>query len=178
MDDDMDDIPALKAAPAAREKTKAEKDREADEAFRKAAEDDGMFLLSLLLTLLTESQHKKPKKQQPHQGKEGAGVSAAGSAPKRKLIWARSPTNLLKRNSEKNPASSMTPNSNAGSTRKQAPRIRRRKPLLPHRQRPDRLEQQAFHLLLGRRLHRECRRLRNGQCRMLVRCHLLRRLGP
>jgi hypothetical protein len=41
MDDDEDDIPALKAVPAAREKTKAEKDREADEAFRKAAEEDG-----------------------------------------------------------------------------------------------------------------------------------------
>jgi len=42
MDDDDDDIPGLKAAPApaAREKTKAEKDKEADEAFRKAAEAD------------------------------------------------------------------------------------------------------------------------------------------
>lgn len=41
MDDDEDDIPALKEAPATREKTKAEKDREADEAFRRAAEADG-----------------------------------------------------------------------------------------------------------------------------------------
>ncbi|KAK0101171.1 vesicle coat component [Cadophora gregata] len=42
MDDDDDDIPGLKAAPAStpREKTKAEKDKEADEAFRKAAEAD------------------------------------------------------------------------------------------------------------------------------------------
>ncbi|KAG9228546.1 Sec23-binding domain of Sec16-domain-containing protein [Amylocarpus encephaloides] len=41
MDDD-DDTPGLKQAPASspREKTKAEKDREADEAFRKAAEAD------------------------------------------------------------------------------------------------------------------------------------------
>ncbi|KAB8291851.1 hypothetical protein EYC80_006633 [Monilinia laxa] len=40
-DDDDDDIPALKArTDAPREKTKAEKDREADEAFRKAAEAD------------------------------------------------------------------------------------------------------------------------------------------
>jgi hypothetical protein len=47
MDDDDDDIPALKAAAQsgpAREKTKEEKDREADEAFRKAAEADGMPL--------------------------------------------------------------------------------------------------------------------------------------
>jgi COPII coat assembly protein SEC16 len=43
MDDDDDDIPALKAAPVARDKTKAEKDREADEAFRRAAEADGMW---------------------------------------------------------------------------------------------------------------------------------------
>ncbi|KAJ5033359.1 uncharacterized protein L3040_008477 [Drepanopeziza brunnea f. sp. 'multigermtubi'] len=40
MDDDEDDIPGLQAVPASREKTKAEKDREADEAFRKAAEAD------------------------------------------------------------------------------------------------------------------------------------------
>ncbi|KAL2067697.1 hypothetical protein VTL71DRAFT_15793 [Oculimacula yallundae] len=40
MDDDEDDIPALKATPSSREKTKAEKDKEADEAFRKAAEAD------------------------------------------------------------------------------------------------------------------------------------------
>lgn len=41
MDDDDDDIPALKKQPVSSEKTKAEKDREADEAFRKAAEADG-----------------------------------------------------------------------------------------------------------------------------------------
>jgi hypothetical protein len=41
MDDDDDDIPTLKRPTDTREKTKAEKDREADEAFRKAAEADG-----------------------------------------------------------------------------------------------------------------------------------------
>ncbi|KUJ11534.1 uncharacterized protein LY89DRAFT_624895 [Mollisia scopiformis] len=40
MDDDDDDIPGLKQQPVGGEKTKAEKDREADEAFRKAAEAD------------------------------------------------------------------------------------------------------------------------------------------
>ncbi|TVY83686.1 COPII coat assembly protein sec16, partial [Lachnellula suecica] len=40
MADDDDDIPALKRAPESREKTKAEKDREADAAFRAAAEAD------------------------------------------------------------------------------------------------------------------------------------------
>jgi hypothetical protein len=48
MDDDDDDIPALRNKPAATEKTKAEKDREADEAFRKAAEADGKFPCILL----------------------------------------------------------------------------------------------------------------------------------
>jgi hypothetical protein len=43
MDDDDDEIPVLKPGSAPREKTKAEKDREADEAFRKAAEADGAF---------------------------------------------------------------------------------------------------------------------------------------
>lgn len=52
MDDDEDDVPALKAASAPREKTKAEKDREADEAFRKAAEADGMHFLLLLISML------------------------------------------------------------------------------------------------------------------------------
>jgi hypothetical protein len=49
MDDDDDDIPTLKATPA--EKTKEEKDREADEAFRKAAEADGMLLILFFLSL-------------------------------------------------------------------------------------------------------------------------------
>ena len=44
MDDDDDDIPALKAGQKTGEKTKAEKDREADEAFRKAAEAYGAIL--------------------------------------------------------------------------------------------------------------------------------------
>lgn len=43
MDDDDDDIPTLKNQSASQEKTKAEKDREAEEAFRKAAEADGVF---------------------------------------------------------------------------------------------------------------------------------------
>jgi len=43
MDDDQDDIPALQQPTASREKTKAEKDREADEAFRRAAEADAQI---------------------------------------------------------------------------------------------------------------------------------------
>ena len=51
MDDDEDEVLALKAASAPREKTKAEKDREADEAFRKAAEADGMHFLLLFFSV-------------------------------------------------------------------------------------------------------------------------------
>jgi hypothetical protein len=49
MDDDEDDVPAPKPAPPTREKTKAEKDREADEAFRKAAEADGKHIHSTFI---------------------------------------------------------------------------------------------------------------------------------
>lgn len=41
MDDDEDDVPALKSTPESRERSKEEKDREAQEVFRKAAEADG-----------------------------------------------------------------------------------------------------------------------------------------
>jgi hypothetical protein len=61
MDDDEDDIPVLKRAPASEEKTKAEKDREADEAFRKAAEADGKLNKSLTVysNQLTRSSSKR-----------------------------------------------------------------------------------------------------------------------
>ena len=42
MDDDEDDIPALKPQDT-KEKSKAEKDRENEEMFRKAAEEDGRW---------------------------------------------------------------------------------------------------------------------------------------
>jgi hypothetical protein len=63
----------------------------------------------LLLKALTSHQHKKPKKLL-HQRRGVAGVSAAGSAPKRKLTWAPNPTSPSERNLEKNPALSMIPN--------------------------------------------------------------------
>jgi hypothetical protein len=40
MDDDDDDFPSMKPS----EKTKADKDRENEEMFRKAAEEDGKFI--------------------------------------------------------------------------------------------------------------------------------------
>ena len=72
MDDDDDDIPALKRPAETREKTKAEKDREADEAFRKAAEADGEPLspcpTNSLLTLTSA------QKDTPAPAKKGWGL--------------------------------------------------------------------------------------------------------
>ena len=43
MDDDDDDFPSMKSS----EKSKADKDRENEEMFRKAAEEDGKFITSI-----------------------------------------------------------------------------------------------------------------------------------
>jgi len=51
MDDDSDDDFVTKAAEVLK-KSKAQKDREADEAFRKAAEEDGEFLIIVLFRML------------------------------------------------------------------------------------------------------------------------------
>jgi hypothetical protein len=77
MDDDDDDIPALKAAPATHEKTKAEKDREADDAFRKAAEADGMFLLYCSLDASNKSPAQKAK-EAAAASKKGGGWGLGG----------------------------------------------------------------------------------------------------
>lgn len=57
MDDDDELVPATvgdkKAEPPTAEKSKAEKDRDADEAFRKAAEADGKSIQQSILTILT-----------------------------------------------------------------------------------------------------------------------------
>jgi hypothetical protein len=71
MDDD-DDVPAAPAAP--REKTKAEKDREADEAFRKAAEADGMCfpfapnLNDMCLLITTSCPRERSRTQEERMG--------------------------------------------------------------------------------------------------------------
>ena len=51
---DDDEVPAAQPMSfAPREQTKAEKDREADEAFRKAAEADGTYLPFALFTIVS-----------------------------------------------------------------------------------------------------------------------------
>lgn len=58
MDDDDDDYPTMAASKTA-EKSKTEKDRENEELFRKAAEEDGEFTLRLMFPmLLTTFTHK------------------------------------------------------------------------------------------------------------------------
>lgn len=73
MDDDEDDIPALRAAT----KSKAEKDRENEEMFRKAAEEDGKEQLRPVETGSRADQHapiaKRAAAQQP--AKKGWGFS-------------------------------------------------------------------------------------------------------
>jgi COPII coat assembly protein SEC16 len=144
MDDDDDDIPALKRAPETREKTKAEKDREADEAFRKAAEADGNNFRPSLYSILTNTQ---PKNLQPHPERK-AGVSAVGSAAaarRKPPKTCRNPASPSEPNSAKPPPSSTTQISNAGSTKKAA--TSRQHPQLP-RLRPEQLvplARQAVH---------------------------------
>lgn len=81
MDDDDDDIPGLKAAPASREKTKAEKDREADEAFRKAAEADGEFYHLAIIIPTNTPLAQKAKEAAP--AKKGWGLGWFGGGSKK-----------------------------------------------------------------------------------------------
>ncbi|TAQ90694.1 hypothetical protein B7494_g977 [Chlorociboria aeruginascens] len=86
MDDNEDSIPALKAASAA-EKTTAEKDREADEAFRKAAEADGKHANFMSVTSHADSFIAKkdagsaPKKGWGLGGWFGGGKKEAADVP-------------------------------------------------------------------------------------------------
>lgn len=86
MDDDDDDFSLKPSKPV--EKTRAEKDREADEAFRKAAEEDGEYLYMMLYRSIHANQYlklnviKKLRKRQLRK----AGVSAAGLAAQRKKL--------------------------------------------------------------------------------------------
>jgi hypothetical protein len=73
MDDDDDDIPVLKAGSAPREKTKAEKDREADEAFRKAAEADGAPPHSTSFTPTNKPPAQRAKEAEAVKKKAGGG---------------------------------------------------------------------------------------------------------
>ena len=73
MDDDDDDIPVLKAGSAPREKTKAEKDREADEAFRKAAEADGAPPHSTSFTPTNKPPAQRAKEAEAAKKKAGGG---------------------------------------------------------------------------------------------------------
>lgn len=107
MDDDEDTL--QQASRGAREQTKAEKDREADEAFRKAAEEDGkhlpfftpLFLLRYANNIQRNAPHLNHKRK--------PGVSSVGSRRKT-LLHPRnnlSLANLSKRNWERQALSTM-----------------------------------------------------------------------
>lgn len=106
MDDDDDDIPAFKQTQGTKEKTKAEKDREADEAFRKAAEADGNSPLPI--PILINSTNIAQLKNLPPRLRRRGGVSAAGSPRKNLHKTCLNPTNLSKQSWAKRLLSSTT----------------------------------------------------------------------
>ena len=84
MDDDDEPVPATAvdnniAETPKVEKSKAEKDREADEEFRKAAEADGKLIHNDSFTILTRFQPRKTLLRRPQRR---GGVWAAGSRKK------------------------------------------------------------------------------------------------
>lgn len=86
MDDDDDDIPALNN----KEKSKAEKDRENDEMFRKAAEEDGMSIHGLYEDQANSILAKRAAAEQP--AKKGWGFSGwFGGGKKAAAVDAPSP---------------------------------------------------------------------------------------
>lgn len=136
MDDDEDDINPLRPEG----KSKSEKDRENEELFRKAAEEDGKVECILILTRIANNfQPSALKKRRPARR---AGASAPGLAA-RSLLHpnpARSPTSPFEPTSARPVPSFTTPSSSAGSTRSLAPRtlLPRQLLLLPPRLVPDR----------------------------------------
>lgn len=84
MDDDEDDIPALKPADS---KSKSELDRENEEMFKKVAEEEGMLRCStpnnvMMLTCEQPREQRKPQRQR----RQAVGALAAGSVAARRQI--------------------------------------------------------------------------------------------
>jgi hypothetical protein len=129
MDDDDDELAAPK--PPSGEKTKAEKDREADEAFRKAAEEDGKLFYFIPLhssnaqdPLLT---HFQPQKLLLLNQLRRGGVLEAGSVVRRKSpTCQRNQISPFGPNLERQAPSFTIPIRSAGSTRKPVQRIHQR----------------------------------------------------
>lgn len=108
--DGENSVPSPPSADASREKTRAEKDREADEAFRKAAEADGMRSSLIQTPLSTNNQQLHVPKKHPQ--RRVAGVSAAGLVEaRRRNLWTqvRSPTSQSVQSLVKHRLSSMIP---------------------------------------------------------------------
>lgn len=88
MDDDDDDYPSMSSSKAA-EKSKAEKDRENEELFRKAAEEDGKLKDHLISTTNANSfLAKRAEEEKAAKGKKGWGFGSwfAGGGPKKESL--------------------------------------------------------------------------------------------
>lgn len=122
MDDDEDDIQPVRSDG----KSKSEKDRENEELFRKAAEEDGKCGSSSPVVQIANSSKPSAQKKK-RQERRVVGASEAGSAARnlRRQSRERSPTNPSEPTSAK-PAPSFTIlSSSAGSTRSLARRTHR-----------------------------------------------------
>lgn len=75
MDDDEDDIPALRA-PANTEKTKTDVDKENEEMFRKAAEEDGRFIRKPLVVKSVANTCEAKRAAEQQGGKKGWGFTS------------------------------------------------------------------------------------------------------
>jgi hypothetical protein len=166
MDDDQDDIPALKA----QDKGKSAKDRENEEMFRKAAEEDGKSTLIAFVTAMANANCIKQRNVRlSSRLARRAGALGAGLRNELNRPSLAAPMRLRRsgRIWENRVASCMIPNSSVGSTRSLVPRMwkprlprlrlpgpglglslaRRHRPLapLPHRSRRDLSLAVAFH---------------------------------
>ena len=142
-DDDEDDV--IARAAALKKEEKARKDREADEAFRKAAEADGRSIIPPLVSKSTLTKHFFQPKKAPvprllqnrprgflRSGARNRKIRLRPNQYPSKLAWA---TNLL---------SSMIRTLNAGSTRKEARTVRQSLQRPHHHRKAHPIEQSAL----------------------------------
>lgn len=135
MDDDADEFPSM-GSTKVDEKSKAEKDRENEELFRKAAEEDGKSHTnptakspqSLLLTAIQRNEPKKRRLRKPRRvGALGLG-SAAEVVPRRRTLSRTHPTSLSALSWARSQASSTIPSRSDGSTKLRARRTKHPSP--------------------------------------------------
>lgn len=91
MDDDDDDFPRMSAA-SAQEKSKAEKDRENQELFRRAAEEDGEFVTGYVIDILnTNNCLAKRAEEKAAKAKKGWGFGSWFGGAKKESLDSSAP---------------------------------------------------------------------------------------